>query len=137
MHVSGRSRCGCNKLPALRWIYLSGPLLGKLFGQVTPDASSPTGDQNHLLGQILPPAWQQRRQTCSDYIVDHLNREKKHTTRAPELHLGKRRRPQLNMFAASSQLVSSPTTAQTERLVSSCKFSRMQTISSAASPTAA
>lgn len=71
-----------------RWSYLSGPLLGELLGQVTADASSPAGDQNHLPGQVLPTAWQQRGQTCPDDVVEHLNREKHHATRAPHLHLG-------------------------------------------------
>lgn len=55
----------------MEWIYLFGPLLGKLFGQVTPDASSSTGDQNHLLGQVFSSAWQERSQTCPDYVVKH------------------------------------------------------------------
>ena len=67
--------------------YLSGPLLGKLFRQVTADASSSAGDQHHLLAQVLPHAWQQRKQTCSDYIIEHLKREQTHTPRAPQIHL--------------------------------------------------
>lgn len=75
------------KKQQVKFTYLSGPLLGKLFSQVTTDASTSAGDQNHLLCQVFPTAWQQRRQTCPDYVVQNLNREKKHTTRAPELHL--------------------------------------------------
>lgn len=75
------------KKQQVQFTYLSGPLLGKLFGQVTTDASSSAGDQNHLLCQVFPTAWQQRRQTCPDYVVQNLNREQKHTTCALKLHL--------------------------------------------------
>lgn len=70
------------------FFYLSGPLLGELFGQVSADASSTAGDQHHLPAQILPPARQQGRQTGSDQIIEHLDREEEHTTRALQLHVG-------------------------------------------------
>jgi len=82
-----KKKCRCNKLS--RWNYLSGTLLGKLISQVTPDASSPTGDQYHLLAQVLPSVWQQRKQTCPDYVIEHLKREKAHTTRVLQIHLEK------------------------------------------------
>lgn len=81
---NGRRKGMCNKLST----YLSGPMLGKLFGQVSSDASSSTSDQYHLLGEVFPSAWQQQHQTCSYYTVEDLNREKKHTTHALQLHFG-------------------------------------------------
>lgn len=69
-----------------RSTHLPGALPGELLGQVASDASSPTGDQNHLPAQVLASARQERRHTRPDDVVEHLNREKHHATRAPQLH---------------------------------------------------
>lgn len=68
------------------WIYLFGPLLGELFGQVTPDASSSPSDQNHLLAQVFAPARQEPRQACADDVEQHLDREEQRATGSPEIH---------------------------------------------------
>lgn len=131
------------------FFYLSGPLLGELFGQVSADASSPAGDQHHLPAQILPPARQQGRQTGSDQIIEHLDREEEHTTRALQLHvvgsaLGQQPTETEEVFTLqvfSFTRTTRPISSKTQRPWSSRKFIRMQTTttssSCAASQTAA
>ena len=122
-----------------RYFYLSGPLLGELLGQVSPDASSPAGDQHHLPAQVLPPARQQGRQTGSDQVVEHLDREEEHTTRALQLHVGgalagssrqtqeKCLRCKFVFFFLLFTRTTRPMSSKTQRPCSSRKFVRMQT----------
>lgn len=130
------------------FFYLSGPLLGELFGQVSADASSTAGDQHHLPAQILPPARQQGRQTGSDQIIEHLDREEEHTTRALQLHVGgalsvssrQKQEKCLRCKFFSFTRTTRPISSKTQRPWSSRKFIRMQTTTSsscAASQTAA
>lgn len=78
---------------------------------MTSDASPPAGDQYHLLGQVLPPARQQRQQTRSYDIIEHVNGEQKHATRALQLHVAKRSRAvHTSVYAASLRAPPTPPT---------------------------